>query len=118
MKIRITVNGMATTATLADNATARDFASMLPLTLTFEDYASTEKIGYLPRKLTEEGGEPFQDPAIGDINYYAPWGNLAIFYRDYRYSNGLIRLGRLDGSVDAVMGPGRPRMWRPVCAAE
>lgn len=58
MKIRITVGGTAVTATLADNATARDFASLLPLTLTLEDYASTEKIGYPPRKLTDEGAGP------------------------------------------------------------
>lgn len=47
-----------TNATLADNATARDFASLLPLTLTLGGYASTEKIGYPPRKLTNEGAAP------------------------------------------------------------
>jgi hypothetical protein len=72
MRIRVTVNGTAIIAALADSATARDFASLLPLTLTFEDYASTEKIGYLPRKLTTQGAEPFADTRIGDINYYAP----------------------------------------------
>jgi Cyclophilin-like family len=33
------------------------------------------------------------DPSIGDIAYYAPWGNLALFYKDFGYSNGLITLG-------------------------
>ena len=47
------------TATLYDNPSARDFASMLPLDLTIEDYANNEKIAYLPRKLTEEGSGPF-----------------------------------------------------------
>jgi hypothetical protein len=32
----------------------------------------------------------------GDITYYALWGNLAIFYRDFGYSNGLVILGRMD----------------------
>ena len=41
MKVRITVDGKAIEATLLDNATARDFASLLPLTLTLEDYNST-----------------------------------------------------------------------------
>ena len=27
---------------------------------------------------------------------YAPWGNLAIFYRDYGFSRGLVPLGKLD----------------------
>jgi hypothetical protein len=32
---------------------------------------------------------------VGDITYYAPWGNLAIFYRDFGYSPGLVRLGHI-----------------------
>ena len=52
MKIRIRMNGNEVTATLIDNATSRDFASLLPLTLKLEDYGETEKIGYLPRTLS------------------------------------------------------------------
>jgi hypothetical protein len=55
MKIRITIEGTPVTATLEDNATARDFASLLPLKLTLKDYASTEKISDLPRRLSTEG---------------------------------------------------------------
>ena len=102
MKIRLTINGRSTTATLDDNATARDFLSMLPLTLTLKDYASTEKIGYPPRKLSTQGAPAGIDPAVGDITYYAPWGNLALFYRDFGYSPGLIRLGRFDAGVEAI----------------
>ena len=47
------------TATLCDNPSARDFASMLPLDLTIDDYSNNEKIAYLPRKLNEEGSGPF-----------------------------------------------------------
>lgn len=82
MKIRMTVDGKVIEATLLDNATARDFLSLLPLTLTLEDYASTEKISYLARKLSTAGAPAGVDPAPGDIAYYAPWGNVAIFYRD------------------------------------
>lgn len=39
-------------ATLDDTETTKDFASLLPLPLTLEDYASTEKISDLPRKLS------------------------------------------------------------------
>ena len=48
------------------------------------------------RKLTEEGRGPFSNEAAGDLCYYAPWGNLAFFHSGYKYSSGLIRLGRLD----------------------
>ena len=101
MKIRLTINGQSTTATLDDNATARDFLSLLPLTLTLEDYASTEKIAYPPRKLSTQGAPAGIDPEVGDITYYAPWGNLALFYKDFGYSAGLIRLGRFDSRVEA-----------------
>ena len=47
------------------------------------------------------------DPSIGDITYYVPWGNLAIFIRDFGYSNGLVLLGKIDGDIEAlrVSGP-------------
>src|SRR5262245_52702242 len=36
MQIRLTINGKATTATLVDNATARDFLALLPMSATLE----------------------------------------------------------------------------------
>jgi hypothetical protein len=102
MKIRLTIDGKAITATLIDNATARDFLSLLPLTLTLEDYAATEKISYLPRKLSTAGAPAGVDPEPGDIAYYAPWGNLAIFYKDAGYARGLVKLGRLESGIEAL----------------
>jgi hypothetical protein len=106
MKIRIEFNGASMTATLYDNPSARDFASMLPLELTIDDYSTNEKIAYLPRKLTEEGSGPFDNERPGDLGYYAPWGNLAFFHEGYRYSNGLIRLGRIDGDFAPLLTRG------------
>jgi len=106
MKIRLTVDGRSITATLIDSPTTRDFLSLLPLTLTLEDYASTEKIAYLPRKLSQEGAPAGVDPAVGDITYYAPWGNLALFYKDFGYAKGLIKLGAIDDGAEAFNVPG------------
>jgi hypothetical protein len=106
MKIRITLKDAVITATLTDSQTTQDFVSLLPLTLTLEDYAGTEKISYLPQKLSTEDAPPGSDPAIGDITYYAPWGNLAIFYRDFGYASGLVILGKIDGDVEALDVPG------------
>jgi hypothetical protein len=72
------------------------------LTLTLKDYAATEKISDLPRKLSTQGAPPGCDPAVGDITYYAPWGNLALFYKDFGYSNGLVKLGNIDSGVKAL----------------
>lgn len=102
MKIRMTINGKVMLATLADNASARDFYSMLPLTVSLEDHAGTEKISYLSRKLSTADAPRSIDPAVGDIAYYAPWGNLAIFYKDFGYSAGLVKLGQIDSGMEAL----------------
>ena len=103
MKIRLTINGKSMTATLDDNPAARDFLALLPITLKLEDYASTEKVAYLPRRLSTQGAPAGIDPDVGDIAYYAPWGNLALFYRDASYARGLVRLGQFDGDI-ATLG--------------
>ena len=106
MKVRIKIGEKEVTATLKDSETARDFASLLPLTLTLEDYAHTEKISDLPKRLSTDGAPSGSDPDVGDIAYYAPWGNLAIYYKDFGYSNGLIILGKIDSGPEAFDGPG------------
>src|SRR6266850_947161 len=105
MKISIKTQDKVITATLMDNATSRDFVSLLPISLTLEDYAATEKISNLPTRLSTEGGPAGSDPSIGDIAYYSPWGNLAIFYRDFRYSSGLIKLGKIDTGIEELNVP-------------
>lgn len=105
-KIRMTVDGQVIAATLEDNPTTRDFISRLPLTLTLGDYASTEKIVYLDRKLSTAGAPPGATPTVGTIAYYAPWGNLAFYYKDFAYSPGLIPLGRIDAGLAALKRPG------------
>lgn len=102
MKIRIVVGGRTLTAVLEDSAGARDFAALLPLELTLDDYNRTEKIADLPRRLATDGAPDGVTPKAGDIAYYAPWGNLAIFYRDFGYSRGLVRLGRIDGDPEEI----------------
>lgn len=107
VKVRIIFNDQAMTAVLEDNPSARDFALMLPLhDLTIDNYDDNEKISYLPRKLAEEGSGRFGNERPGDLCYYAPWGNLALFYAGYRWSRGLIRLGRIDGSFTPLLTRG------------
>lgn len=96
MRIRLAFADQDFTATLEKNPSARELFGMLPLDLMIDDYATNEKISYLPRKLTDDGGMRFGNEAVGDLCYYAPWGNLAMFLGPYRWSRGLIRLGRLD----------------------
>ncbi|MCA3572654.1 MAG: MFS transporter [Aestuariivirga sp.] len=105
-RIRVTFSEEDFTVTLFDNASAREFASMLPLDLTISDYSSNEKIAYLPRKLTELVRGPVDDPAPGDLCYYVPWGNLAFFHGGYQSISDLVRLGRLDGGIEPLLTRG------------
>ena len=103
LKIKLTVGTAGgekeVYATLYDNSVSRDLLSRLPLTLEFSDYNRTEKIARLPPDSPgwDTSDSPDScDPAPGDLTMYAPWGNLAVFYRDYGLSPGLVPLGKLD----------------------
>lgn len=102
IRIKLTFNNEEVIVKMEDNPTSKDFLSLLPLTLTFEDYAGTEKISYPSNKLSTEEVPSGLDPAIGDFTYYAPWGNLAIYYKDFGYSNGLIKLGKIESGIEKL----------------
>lgn len=106
VRISIRIGDRVIPATLNNSKAAQDFASLLPLSLTLEDYASTEKISDLPKRLSTDGAPRGSDPSVGDLAYYAPWGNLAVYYRDFGYSNGLVLLGSVDSGIEALARPG------------
>lgn len=85
---------------LEGNSAAANFAKMLPLELRFRDYNKTEKIAVLPEKLDVSGSPDSCDPMAGSFTYFIPWGNLAIFYQDFRHSENLVSLGRILTGID------------------
>lgn len=101
-KIKMLFAGEQAIVVLDDHPAVRDFLSMLPLTVTFDDYNEVEKIGYLPRKLHTEGSPSSCNPSVATFAYYAPWGNLSVFYRDFRHSEGLVPLGRVTSGMDRL----------------
>lgn len=92
---------------LIEHETSHDLVRLLPRKLELEDYGSTEKISYLPKKLSIQGQPSGYKPVKGDVAYYAPWGNLAIFCHDFSYSAGLIKLGRVTQGFDVICQPGK-----------
>ena len=94
--IKMTFAGNEIYGEILNTRSGKEFLSQLPATLKFEDYNSTEKISYLQSKLLGQGDPEGFTPKRGDISYYMPWGNLAIFYRDFRYSRSLIKIGTLN----------------------
>lgn len=112
LNVNITVGDRTITATMEDNAAARDFLSRLPLEVILNDYNdTTEKIFYPDPALTTDGVTRGCAPTPGDITIYAPWGNVAIFCKSGSHSNDLIRIGRIDGNgIEALSVAGDIRV--------
>lgn len=102
LRIQLSIGDTVLPATLDDTPAGRDFAALLPLTISLSDYAQTEKISDLPRKLSTAGAPAGTAGTVGDITYYAPWGNLAIFYKDSGYASGLVKLGSITAGAEAL----------------
>jgi len=101
--IRIAFGDTQLTGRLSDNATARDLVARLPLTLTFRDHNSVEKTAPLPRELSLQGAPDGHDPTAGDIGYWAPDGDLVLYYDDGApYFDGIMRIGELDGDLGTL----------------
>ncbi|MFJ8973760.1 cyclophilin-like fold protein [Streptomyces anulatus] len=108
MDIRVTIDGEPVDATLNGSPAARDLATLLPLTLDLKDFHGTERVADPPRKLTTENAPEPQAPKTGDLTYYAPWGNLAVFYKDGpSASSDLLVLGHIDADADLLSGADR-----------
>ena len=102
MKVKITLDDQVHYATLADNPSARSLFQQLPFTLPLEDYAASEKIARPQFKLNTAEAPARYRGKPGDITYYAPWGNLALFYKGSADADGLIYLGKFDGDYSAL----------------
>jgi hypothetical protein len=108
-RIRFTVGTAEATATLRDNPTARDFVSLLPLTINMHDLLGREKPGQLPRELNEDGEHQFTYE-VGDVAYWPPLHDIALFYGDDGQrtipSPGIIVLGTIDSGLDEIASAG------------
>ena len=112
MKVRITAGDKAIAATLIDNETARDFVTLLPLALTMNDLFGREKFGHLPRAISD-GGERARTYEVGDMVYWSPGPDVAIFYRHDLQSipsPGIIVIGKIDFGVEALNVSGSVKM--------
>ncbi len=101
-KIRLSWEDKEVIIAMENNKTADDFLSKLPMTVVFENYNNTEKIAYLDNELIEDEEAAGCEPKIGTFALYAPWGNLALFYRDWSYSDDLVPLGSIESGAEYV----------------
>ena len=101
-RVKFTWSGGEAVAELNGGASAESLWAMLPLTLDFEDFNGTERIAYTDGKISTDGAPASYTPSAGDITLYAPWGNVAVFYRPFRESRGLVPLGRFIEGADKI----------------
>ena len=88
-------NGQNIIVSLNGSPAAQSLYNQLPLSVRIENYSDNEKIFYPPKKLETEG------PA-GILAYYAPWGDVAVFYGECRGASGLYELGETVSGRDQI----------------
>jgi hypothetical protein len=102
MRIQLTIGGELISGELFDHPVAREFATMLPVTLTFQDYNAVEKLAPLGRALTLDGVPESDAPEPGEIGYHAPSRSLVLYYDHPGRWPGLVRMGRFTCDLDVL----------------
>jgi hypothetical protein len=108
MKLNIIIGGKVITATLTDNATAQDFVSLLPLSVSMKDLFGREKYGDLPKALSENGPRKNMYK-VGDIAYWSPDHQFAVYYHqdgEVIPSPGIIPIAKIDAGTEEFSVPG------------
>jgi len=103
MNIKVTSNGKTTVFKLNDSRASKELYSQLPLDIKVEDYGGIEKIFYPPKKL-DTTGTPRADSTAGTLAYYAPWGDVVMFYKPFGSASGLYKLGEAIEGADNIRG--------------
>lgn len=104
LQIGVKANGKIMVFELNDSPAAGDLYAQLPLRIEVENYSTNEKIFYPPKKLNTgdtpqaDGGQP------GTLAYYAPWGNVVMFFGSFRSAPGLYALGHAVSGSEHIRG--------------
>ena len=101
----MTVGEQRFAITLADNAAARTFVTLLPLTLEMSDLNSNEKYASLPGALPANASKPGTIHA-GDLMLYGT-DTLVVFYSTFESTFAYTRLGRVDDNASLAQVLGR-----------
>ena len=109
VRIQLLIGDDVATVTLQDSAAARAFAAMLPTTIDLRDLFGREKAGRLPRQLSIDGATREFDYQVGELAYWAPGNDIAIFYADDGQTipqPGLVHLGTIDTGLEVIAAAG------------
>lgn len=101
MQISVQANGNTIIFELNNSQAAKDLYAQLPLNIKAENYSSNEKIFYPPNKLNTKE-TPLAHGKIGTLAYYAPWGDVVMFYGNFGSASGLYELGHAISGVEYI----------------
>lgn len=93
MRVEILSQGKRATFRLYDTVAAGELYAQLPLETDVEDYGGKEKIYYPPKKLNTADTPMVKAARPGTLAYYAPWGDVVMFYGSFGSAPGLYELG-------------------------
>ncbi len=102
IKISVKANGNTTVFELNNSPAARDLYAQLPLSITVENYSDNEKIFYPPKKLNTTDTPLADGGRAGTLAYYAPWGDVVMFYRGFSSAPGLYELGHVTSGSEYI----------------
>lgn len=101
LKICISTDTQSIIFELNGSLAAKSLYDQLPLTLSVENYGTNEKIFYPPEELDISDAPLAKGPA-GILTYYAPWGDVAIFYGECAGASGLYELGKAVSGAEQI----------------
>ena len=94
MRMTVSANGNSVVFELNSSPASRDLYAQLPLNVEVENFGGNEKIFYPPKKLNVTDTPLARDVQPGALAYYAPWGDVVMFYGSFGSAAGLYELGR------------------------
>ncbi len=103
MKINVKANDKTTVFELNNSSAAKDLYAQLPLSISVENYSKNEKIFYPPEKLNT-ADTPQADAQPGTLAYYAPWGDVVMFYGSFGTAAELYELGHAISGSEYIQG--------------
>lgn len=102
MKLRMTDQaGHQVTIALNDSGAAQDLARQKPSEVRIENYSNDEKTFYPDKKLNL-ANTPRAHAVVGTLGYFAPWGDVCLFYRNFGSAAGLYELGITINGKDQI----------------
>lgn len=86
---------------LNDTQTANSLYEQLPLTVESENFSTNEKIFYPPQELNTDEAI-LAEGGSGVLAYYAPWGDVVMFYGDFNTNSSLYELGHIVSGEELI----------------